>query len=314
MNADELADAQAISDELGLDIRIQTTELDGEFRLLVLDRLHGPWTTEHYAEFVERYGTLESVRAEIEEHTAAVEMDEPTIADLTARTLEIVASFRGHEVAPQSALPDSVDRVRHALQASYIDASEPERERAIMNALVDLEAFIPDGLIPAPGDRVSEDIRGIVREDQTAAVVFATGVNGWRADDGLPAEIGDAERAIRVAVASQAGYNASGVPAMFVALVSVAVVGVVALVITIASNMSLLAAAVAGAASALGAVGVLGPASRLASANAAAAWLDRATPSGQRARRVMSLVEWLPAIGAIAGGVIGLTAGAVLLG
>lgn len=314
MNADEVANAQAIGDELGIDMSVQDDGTDGDFRLLVFDKIDGPQAIASHAVFVERYGTLESVRADIAEHVAEVEMDAATAEDLTARMLDVVASFRGYEVAPRSALPDTVNRVRHALQTAYIAESEPQREQAIMTALVDLEAFIPDGLIPAPGDGVSSDIRGIVREDQTGAVVFVSGVNGWRASGGLPARIGAAEPAIRSAVASQAGYNASGVPAMFLGLIAIAAVSVVGLVVAVVSTTSLLAVVAAAAFALAGAIGVLGLAGRLASANAAAAWLDRTTPSGRRARRVMTLVGLLPVVGSVVGGAIGFAVAAAVLG
>lgn len=313
MNADEVANAQAIANELGIEISVRDNATDGDFELLVLDTIDGPQFIQSHADFVEMYGTLESVRAGFAELDAEIAMDEATAADLTARMLEVCASFQGHEVAPRSALPDTLNRVRHALQVAYEAESDPERERAMMTALVDLEAFIPDGLIPPVGDRVSADIRGVIKDDQTVAVVAVSGVNGWRADAGLPARIGDAERAIRIAVASQAGYNASGAPAMIVGFIATAVVGVVAVLAAVASTMSLLAAVAAVAVALAGAIGGLGVAGRLASANAAAAWLDRATPGGKRAGRVMALVEWLPVAGSVVGGAIGFAVAAVIL-
>lgn len=314
MNDHEVHEAQAIGDALGLDITVQKTAVDGDFRLTVFDRIDTPQFITSYPGFVERYGTLDEVQAELAEVALEMAMDDATAAGLAESMLAVAARFDGHEVAPLTALPDTPIRARHALQLALDAESEPHRARALMHALVDVEAFVPDGLVPAAGDAVSAELLDLVRDGQVAAIVGITRVNGWRAKDGLPARIGQADPAIRRAIASQAGYNASGVPAMFASLVTTAVVTVIAVVIAVVSSTSLWAVAVASVSSLIAAIAVLNVASRLAIAHAAAAALDWSTPDGARAHRIMTIVELLPVMASIAGAAVGFAVAAAVIG
>jgi hypothetical protein len=314
MNDGEVREARAIADELGFEITVQKTSVDGQFRLMVFDGIDAPQFIKSYPAFVERYGTLDEVRAQLAEVAAELAMDDATAARLAESMLVVAATFDGQEVAPISALPDTPTRVRYALQLAWDAESEPRRERALMEALVAIEAFVPDGLVPATGEAVSAEVLEIVGDDQVAAIVAITGVNGWRARDGVPARIGQADPAVRRAIASQAGYNASGVPAMFVGLVATAVVTVVAVAIAVVSSTSLLAVVAAALSGLAAAIASLSIGSRLATTHAAAASLDRSIPGGTRARRLMTIVELLPALASIAGAAVGFAIAAAVLG
>ena len=290
MNDREAQEALAIGEALGLDISVQKTAVDGDVRLLVFDRINGPRSIARFAFFTERYGTLEAVRAESVAAAAELVMDVATTAAIAESMLVIAAAFDGQQVAPISALPDTPNRVRNALRLAFDAESDPRRERRLMDAMVDIEAFVPDDLVPAPGETAAGEVLRLVGDGQTAAIVAITGVNGWRARGGVPARIGQADRALRLAISNQAGYTASGVPAMFLGLVATGIVTLVAIVVALVSSTSLWAVGAATAAGLIAAIAVLHPASRLASAYAAADYLDRSTPGGRRARRVMAIV------------------------
>jgi hypothetical protein len=311
MNDREAQEALAIGEILGLDITVQKTA-DDNVRLMVFDGINAPRRITRFPVFTERYGTLEAASAGRAALTAELEMDAATAAAIADSTLATAAAFEGQRVAPISALPDTANRVRHALRLALEEASDPLRERRLRDALIDVEAFVPDDLVPAPGDAPTRDVLGLVGEAQTAAIVAITGVHGWRAQGGVPAAIGQADRALRTAISNQAGYTASGAPAMFLGLFATGIVTVIALVVALVSSTGLDAVVAAAVGGIVAAVVVLGPAARLASAYAPADYLDRSTPRGRRAHRVMAVVWQLPAIAAAAGGAAGFAIAAVL--
>ena len=313
MNDREAQEALAIGEALGLDITVQKTAVEGNVRLLVFDGINAPRRIARFPVFTERYGTLEAARAQSAAVAAELEMDVATRTAIAESMLVVAAAFDGQQVAPISALPDTPNRVRHALRLAFDAESDPQRERMLMDAMVDVEAFVPDDLVPVPGDTAAREALGLVGDGQTAAIVAITGVNGWRARDGVPARIGQADRALRLAVSNQAGYTASGMPAMFLGLVATGIVTLVAIVVALVLNTSLWAVAAATAAGLIAAIAVLNPASRLARAYAPADYLDRSTPGGRRAHRFMAVVWPLPAIAAVAGGAAGFAIAAVLL-
>jgi len=313
MDEREAEEALAIGELCGLDITIQPTAVHGNVRLLVFDGINAPRRIARFSVFTARYGTLHKARAERAAVAAELDMDDTTTAAIAESMHGIVAAFDGQQVAPISALPDTPNRVRHALRLALADQSDSSRERRLMEALVDIEAFVPDDVVPARGDAATREALRLVADGQTEAIVAITGVNGWRARDGVPARIGHADRALRLAISSQAGYTASGVPAMFLGLAATAMVTLVSIVIALVSSTSLGAIAAATAGGLIGAIAVLGPASRLAKAYAGADYLDRSTPGGRRAHRLMNVVWQLPAIGAVAGGAAGFAIAVTLL-
>ena len=312
MNDREVQDAQAIGDLLGLDITVQKAAAAGTFRLMVFDGVNLPRRISSYSVFTERFGTLDAVRAEHAKVAAELDMDDATAAALAASMRAVAEAFDGGQVAPESALPDTPNRVRHALRRAFEADSDPRGQQRLMKAMVDVEAFVPDDVVPAPGEPVDGDVLRDVIDGQTSAIVGITGVNGWRVKEGVPARIGQADRALRQAVANQAGYTASGVPAVLLGLATTGIVTLVAIVVALVSGTTLSAIAGAIAGSLIGAFAVLSPASRLAIAYAGADYLDRAQPGGGRAHRIMSIVWRLPAIGAVVGGVAGFAIAALL--
>jgi hypothetical protein len=314
VNEREAQEALLIGEALGLDITVQGAGDDGNIRLLVLDGINAPRRISAFSVFTERYGSLEMVMAEQAAAGAELEMDEATAAALAESMLGLSAAHNGDEVAPVSVLPDTPNRVRHALGLALDAEWDHGRERSLMDAMIDLEAFVPDSDVPAPGGPVDRDVLRDVGNRQTAAIVAITGVNGWRPRDGVPAAIGSADRAFRLAISSQAGYTASGVPAMFLGLLTTGIVALIAVVVAVVSSTSLLAAVGATVLGLVAAVAVLEPAARLGRTYAAANYLDRNTPAGRRAHRLMRVVWQLPAIAAVARAAAGFTIAALLLG
>ena len=313
MNVDEAQEALAVGELLGLEITVQKAAVDGSVRLMVFDGINAPRRIARFSVFTERYGTLEAGKAESAAVAAELAMDDATTAAIAESMLAVAATFDGQQVAPISALPDTLNRVRHALRVAYEAESDPRRERRLMEAMVDVEAFLPDDLVPAQGDPAAREALRLVGDAQTAAIVAITGVNGWRARDGVPARIGQADRALRLAISNQAGYTASGVPAMLLGLVATGIATVVAIVVALVTSTSLGAVAAALVAGLIAAIAVLGPAARLARRYAGADYLDRSTPAGSRAHRIMSVVWQLPAIAAVAGAAAGFAIGAAAL-